>query len=407
MALSATMAKERYDAFEPIDTPEETRWLTRVLKDETFGGALLLFAALAALIVANSPAGDFYKDLLDTKIGIETIGLKLTLAHWAADGLLAIFFLVAGLELKHEFTHGSLANPKQALVPIVAAIAGMVIPAIVFVLAVNGDREALAGWAIPVATDIAFALAVLAVAGRGLPVELRAFLLTLAVVDDLGAITIIAIFYSDKIKPNYLLLTVALIALYALLQKLRYTRWFYLLPLGLTIWWATYQSGVHATVAGVAIALLTNLKSEKGKPSPAEIAELKARPISVAFAVPLFAFTAAGVDLRELGAEAIVSQISLAVILGLVIGKPVGVMLATYLLTKFTSAKLNEHLRWPDVFAVCLLAGIGFTVSLLITELSYDSGSNALAEGKIGVLTGSLISAVAAVIVLKLRRNKL
>lgn len=407
MALSATMAKERFDAFEPIDTPEEVRWLTRVLKDETFGGALLLFAALAALIVANSPAGDFYKDLLDTKIGIETIGLKLTLAHWAADGLLAIFFLVAGLELKHEFTHGSLANPKQALVPIVAAIAGMVFPAIVFVLAVNGDREALAGWAIPVATDIAFALAVLAVAGRGLPVELRAFLLTLAVVDDLGAITIIAFFYSDKIKPNYLLLTIALIALYALLQKLRYTRWFYLLPLGLTIWWATYQSGIHATVAGVAIALLTNVKSEKGKPSPAEIAELKARPISVAFAVPLYAFSAAGVDLRELGAEAIISQISLAVILGLVIGKPAGVMLATYLLTKFTSAKLNENLRWPDVFAVCLLAGIGFTVSLLITELSYDGGSNALAEGKIGVLTGSLLSALAAVVLLKLRRNKL
>lgn len=401
------MAKERFDAFEPIDTPEEVRWLTRVLKDETFGGALLLFAALAALIVANSPAGDFYKDLLDTKIGIETIGLKLTLAHWAADGLLAIFFLVAGLELKHEFIHGSLANPKQALVPIVAAIAGMVFPAIVFVLAVNGDREALAGWAIPVATDIAFALAVLAVAGRGLPVELRAFLLTLAVVDDLGAITIIAFFYSDKIKPNYLLLTIALIALYALLQKLRYTRWFYLLPLGLTIWWATYQSGIHATVAGVAIALLTNVKSEKGKPSPAEIAELKARPISVAFAVPLYAFSAAGVDLRELGAEAIISQISLAVILGLVIGKPAGVMLATYLLTKFTSAKLNENLRWPDVFAVCLLAGIGFTVSLLITELSYDGGSNALAEGKIGVLTGSLLSALAAVVLLKLRRNKL
>ena len=283
----------------------------------------------------------------------------------------------------------------------------MVFPAIVFVLAVNGDREALAGWAIPVATDIAFALAVLAVAGRGLPVELRAFLLTLAVVDDLGAITIIAFFYSDKIKPNYLLLTIALIALYALLQKFRYTRWFYLLPLGLTIWWATYQSGVHATVAGVAIALLTNLKSEKGKPSPAEITELKARPISVAIAVPLYAFSAAGVDLRELGAEAIVSQISLAVILGLFIGKPAGVMLATYLLTKFTSAKLNENLRWPDVFAVCLLAGIGFTVSLLITELSYDSGSNALAEGKIGVLTGSLISALAAVILLKLRRNKL
>jgi NhaA family Na+:H+ antiporter len=188
----------RHDAFEPIDTPRERRWLLRVLRDETFGGALLLLAGLLALVIANSDLGDWYADFRATKIGIEAIGLDLTIAHWAADAFLAIFFFVAGLELKHEFTHGSLAQRKQAVVPIVAAIAGMIVPALVYVALARGESGALDGWAIPVATDIAFALAVLAVAGRGLPLELRAFLLALAVVDDLGAITIIAIFYSEK-----------------------------------------------------------------------------------------------------------------------------------------------------------------------------------------------------------------
>ncbi|MFZ9751753.1 MAG: Na+/H+ antiporter NhaA, partial [Candidatus Nanopelagicales bacterium] len=174
-------------AFEAIDTVEERRWLSRVLKDETFGGALLLIAGVLALIVANSAAGDWYSDFLELKFGPESIGLNLTVAYWAADALLAIFFLVAGLELKHELVHGSLAKPRQAMVPMVAALAGMATPALIYYLMVRDNAEAVVGWAIPVATDIAFALAVLAVAGRGLPVELRAFLLTLAVVDDLGA----------------------------------------------------------------------------------------------------------------------------------------------------------------------------------------------------------------------------
>jgi Na+:H+ antiporter, NhaA family len=401
------MAKSTHDAFERIDTPKEERWLTRVLRDETFGGTLLLLAGLLAFLIANSALGDWYGDLLQTKIGFESIGLKLTVAHWAADGLLAIFFLVAGLELKHEFTHGSLVNPRQALVPIVAAIAGMVIPAIIYFSLVAGDSTAEKGWAIPVATDIAFALAVLAVAGRGLPVELRAFLLTLAVVDDLGAITIIAIFYSEKLNLAYLLFTLVLLALYALLQRFKFARWYLVLPLGLLIWWATYQSGIHATVAGVAIALLTSLKTNGDRPSPAEIAEERARPISVAIAVPIFAFTAAGVDLRELGIETVFSNISLAVMAGLVIGKPLGVLGVTFLLTRFTSARLNENLRWADVLAVSFLAGIGFTVSLLIAELSFSLGSAELASGKIGVLTGSIISAILAVIVLKVQRQRI
>ena len=395
----------RHDAFEPIDTPREKRWLLRVLRDETFGGALLLFSGLIALIIANSDLGDWYADFRSTKIGFEAIGINLTVAHWTADAFLAIFFFVAGLELKHEFTHGSLAQRKQAVVPIVAAIAGMIVPAIVYVILARGNTGALDGWAIPVATDIAFALAVLAVAGRGLPLELRAFLLALAVVDDLGAITIIAIFYSEKTDLLFIGLTVALLLLFAFLQKQGVTQWFLMVPLALIIWWSTYQSGVHATVAGVLIALLTRLSSSDGGPSPAEIAELRVRPISVGIAVPFFAFTAAGVDLRELGVETIAEPISVAVIGGLVIGKPIGVLLATYLLTRFTAAKLNENLRWGDLVGVGLLAGIGFTVSLLIAELSFDDGSSSLAAGKIGILVGSLVSATLAVIFLRISKR--
>jgi len=401
-----TGANDRHDAFEEIDTPSERRWLLRVLRDETFGGSLLLMAGVAAFIIANTAWGDWYNEFRSTKVGIGGLDLELSIAHWAADALLAIFFFVAGLELKHEFTHGSLAQRRQAIVPIVAAISGMVVPALIYVAIARADAGALEGWAIPVATDIAFALAVLAVAGKGLPLELRAFLLALAVVDDLGAITVIAIFYSDKTDLTFILITVALLALFALLQRTRYTHWFLMLPLALVIWWSTYQSGVHATVAGVVLALLTRLSNDDGTPSPAEIAEVRIRPISVAIAVPFFAFTAAGVDLRSLGLDTVGEPIALAVIAGLVIGKPLGVLGATYLLTRFTSARLNANIRWRDLVSIGLLAGIGFTVSLLIAELSFADGSADLAAGKIGILLGSVISAVLAVALLTLSRRR-
>ena len=400
-----TREPSHHDAFEPIDTPREQRWLLRVLRDETFGGALLLLSGLAALLIANSNLGDWYAEFRATKIGFDAIGLNLTVAHWAADAFLAIFFFVAGLELKHEFTHGSLSQRKQAIVPIVAAISGMVVPALIYLIVARGERGAIDGWAIPVATDIAFALAVLAVAGRGLPLELRAFLLALAVVDDLGAITIIAFFYSEKTDLLYIAMTIALLIIYAFLQRRGVAQWFLLVPLALVIWWSTYQSGVHATVAGVLIALFTKLSSNDGTPSPGERAEVRIRPISVGIAVPFFAFTAAGVDLRALGVETIAEPISVAVIAGLVIGKPIGVLLATYLLTRFTAAKLNENLKWGDLIGVGLLAGIGFTVSLLIAELSFEDGSGALAAGKIGILAGSLVSAILAVLFLRVSKR--
>ena len=384
---------------------DEERWLSKALKDETFGGILLLTAAALAMIVANSLFSDEYSKFLDYKIGFAALSIKMSVLHWISDGLLAIFFLVAGLELKHELTHGSLSKPSQALVPVVAAIAGMVLPIAIYVFMVRGNSEASAGWGIPMATDIAFALAVFAIAGRSLPNELRAFLLTVAVVDDLGAITVIAIFYSDKTKVPYLGLTVALLILYWLVQRFNLARWYIAVPLGLSIWWGTYNSGIHATVAGVAIALLTRNHIRLGElQSPADLAEKFLRPISVALVIPLFAFASAGVDLRSVGfSQTVTSSISMAIIIALVLGKAVGVLGGTYLVTRLTKATLNSNLRWSDVISIGFLAGIGFTVSLLIAELSYAESKVLMADAKVGILMGSLIASVLAVLVLRIR----
>lgn len=402
-----TMAQDDNELiFHEIDQNED-RWLKRVFTDETWGGIFLIVAAILAIGFANSMMGEWYDSFINTKVGPESIGLRMSVSHWAADGLLAIFFLVAGLELKHELVHGSLSKPRQALVPITAAIAGVIVPAAIFVVLLRDNPEYLIGWAIPIATDIAFALAVLAVAGKHLPASLRAFLLTLAVVDDLVAITVIAVFYTSDLNQGLLLLTVGLLALYAVLQKLNFTRWYYLVPLGLMIWWATYQSGIHATVAGVAIALLTRNQTFKNeKKAPADIAEHLFRPISVAIAIPFFAFTAAGVDVRGLGIAEAGSGISLAVVLALFIGKPIGILLSTYLITKFTRAHLSENLTWSDVAAAGFLAGIGFTVSLLIGELSFAPGSDENAAAKIGILLASILSGVVAVALMQGRRLK-
>jgi NhaA family Na+:H+ antiporter len=383
----------------------EGRWLTRAFKDETLGGILLLTSAAIAMVVANSYFSAGYSEILQRKLSIGFLDLNLSVLHWVSDGLLAIFFLVAGLELKHELVHGSLAKPSQALVPLVAAAAGMVLPILIYTLLVRGNAEAAKGWAIPMATDIAFALAVLAIAGRSLPTELRAFLLTVAVIDDVGAISVIAIFYSNKTDIAMLALTLALLILYWIAQRFDVARWYIAIPLGLAIWWATYQSGVHATVAGVAIALLTKNKTHIfGEKSPAEIAEKFFRPISVALVIPLFAFASAGVDVRDFGlSQTISSPISVAIIVSLVVGKTVGIFGGTFLVTRLTRASLNPALRWSDILAIGLLSGIGFTVSLLIAELSYADSQTLIADAKVGILAASLLASLCAVIALRLR----
>jgi NhaA family Na+:H+ antiporter len=382
----------------------EARRLTEVLRRETVGGVLLLVAAAAALGWANSPWAHLYRELSEVMIGPESLHLRLSVAAWAADGLLAIFFFVVGLELKREFVAGDLRDPARAALPIAAAVGGMVVPAAIFI-GINlatGHPETVDGWAVPIATDIAFALAVLAVLSSHLPAALRTFLLTLAVVDDLLAITIIAVFYTDHLSVGPLALALIPGGLFALAVQRGVRHWWVLVPLAVITWALVHASGVHATVAGVVLGFTVPVL---GRHAIAEHFEHLLRPLSAGFAVPVFAFFAAGVTVGGLSGlgDALLHPVTLGVLVGLVVGKPVGVMLTTYLLARFTGATLDEDLAWRDVFGVSLLAGIGFTVSLLIGELAFGYGTVAGADAKIGVLAGSVLAGVLAAVVLASR----
>ena len=384
-------------------TLTERLWLLRALREETVGGVLLLVAAVVAMVLANSAWGDWYAELTATVVGPAALKLNLSLGAWAADGLLAVFFFIAGLELKHEFVLGSLASRRKAAVPVAAALGGMIVPALLYA-AVNltSDAGAPIGWGIPMATDIAFALAVLAVVGRKLPVALRAFLLTLAVVDDLGAITVIAIFYSEYFYFTPFLAAVALLALYAWLQHQRVRSWLIYVPLALAVWTLVHASGVHATVAGVALGLLTRVRADPGEAaSPAERLQRRIQPLSAGICVPLFAFFAAGVDLRGNDLAATFSTpLALGIIIGLVVGKPIGVLGGAWLTARFTKASLSSSLAWRDVGAIGFIAGIGFTVSLLISELAFDDAPAQLNTAKVSVLAASVLAALLASIAL-------
>ncbi|MCW2556690.1 MAG: sodium/proton antiporter, NhaA family [Mycobacterium sp.] len=379
----------------------EAKRLAEILRSETIGGLLLLFAGAAALVWANSPWSQVYRNVSEFTIGPASLHLDLNIAAWAADGLLAIFFFVVGLELKREFVAGDLRDPRRAALPIAAAVGGMIVPAAIFV-GINlaaGHPENLDGWAVPIATDIAFALAVLAVLSTHLPTALRTFLLTLAVVDDLLAITVIAIFYTDHLAPGPLALALIPGALFALAVQRGVRRWWVLVPLAVATWGLVHASGVHATVAGVLLGFTVPVL---GRHSAAEQFEHRLRPWSAGVAVPVFAFFAAGVTVggwSGLG-QSLLHPVTVGVFAGLVLGKPIGVFVTTFLLAKFTGAALDDDLAWRDVLGVTLLAGVGFTVSLLIGELAFGYGTLTGADAKIGVLTGSVVAGMLAAVVL-------
>ncbi len=411
-----TSAQRRY---------RESLWIERILRRETVGGILLLAATVLALIVANSGWGEAYFTLRDTylSIGFGDASWKISVGHIAADGLLAIFFFLAGLELKREFIAGELRDPRKALVPVVAAVGGVVVPAIIyFVVTLDAGAEAQRGWAIPVATDIAFALAVLAVVGTSLPLALRTFLLTLAVVDDLIAITIIAFFYTTDLAPAFLIASFMGLAIYAVIVqrfqeffRARETAaWFILMPIGLLVWFFMYESGVHATVAGVLLAFAIPVRAHGGdddglghRMGLAELFEHRYRPLSAGVAVPVFAFFSAGVAVGGWDGlvDAVTSPVAIGIILGLVVGKTVGITVATWLVTRLPGVSLPRGVRWIDLMGLALLAGMGFTVSLLISELSFGQGSALDDVGKVGILLGSLIAALVAVALLGSRNR--
>ncbi len=394
----------------------------QTLSKDTTGGALLLGATILALILANSPAVDFYNSVREFRLGPEFLHLNLSVGAWAADGLLAIFFFVVGLELKEEFVAGKLRNPRSAIVPIVAAAGGVLVPAIVFTLInLQGGAEALSGWAIPAATDIAFAVAVIAVVGRHLPPALRTFLLTLAVVDDLLAITIIAIFYTATIQILPLLLALIPLAVFAVLVQRGVRTWWILIPLGVSVWVLIHESGVHATVAGVLLGFMVPVIA-KGRAQVQTGTDANGKPVveglaahfadqwavvSTAFAVPVFAFFSAGVTVGGFNGlvESLQSSVALGIIGGLVVGKFVGIAGFTFLLTRLRGIAIDASLRWADIIGVAFVAGIGFTVSLLVGELSYDPSSSTADDVKVGVIVGSLVSAVIGAFILSARNR--
>jgi NhaA family Na+:H+ antiporter len=382
----------------------ERRHVAEVLRAETVGGGLLIGFALVALVWANSPWSAAYRTFVHTEIGPHLWHLHLSVGEWAADFLLAFFFLVAGIELKHELQVGDLSDRREAVLPVVSAVCGMAVPVVVYLLVSAGERHAGSGWAIPTATDIAFALAVLAVVGQNLPSALRAFLLTLAVVDDLGAILVIATVYTASIDFVALGIGAALLVVFYLLQRMRVRSWWVYLPLGLAIWIAVHASGVHATVAGVAIGLILRGVRDPGEPhAPGEAVEHALRPFSAGFYVPMFALTSAGVSLAGgTLSQVFTDRIPLGVAAGLFVGKFLGVFGGAYLTARFTRAELSDALAWRDIAAVSVLAGVGFTVSLLISELAFDD-EHLLNLAKGGVLLGSLLSAVVAAVALRKR----
>jgi len=392
--------------FSPGSWPEAER-IAEVLRKETVGGALLLVAAAVALVWANSSWANAYESLRDTVVGPESLHLHLSLGTWAGDGLLAIFFFVAGLELKREFVAGDLRDPGRAAVPVAAALGGVLAPALVYALLNLGGSGDLRGWAIPTATDIAFALAVLAIIGSHLPSALRTFLLTLAVVDDLLAITIIAVFYTKDLSAFPLLLALAPLALFTLAVQLRIRSWWLLLPLAAATWTLVHASGVHATVAGILLGFAVPVvrRSSGAGPGLAEHFEHRWRPLSASVAVPVFAFFAAGVTIGGSAglADAVRDPVAVGVVAGLVLGKPFGVLAATWLVARFTRAGLDSDLSWWDVLGLAMLAGVGFTVSLLIGELAFGAGSERDEHVKLGVLAGSVLAAIFASVLLRAR----
>ena len=381
----------------------EERSLADALRAETTGGALLLVGTVIALVWANSGWSDAYEHLREIVVGPSALHLDLSIEHWASDGLLTFFFFVVGLELKREIVAGELRKPATAALPIVAAIGGMAVPALLYV-AVNAGRGDLSGWAIPTATDIAFAVAVLAVVGRSLPSSLRAFLLTLAVVDDLLAIIVIAVFYSESISLGWLALSVLVVVVFGLLTRRGITSAWLLVPLGVTAWALMHASGVHATIAGVLLGLIVPATAAAGEHSIAERFEHRWRPISAGVAVPIFALVAAGVafDPESLSA-ALQDPVAQGVVLGLVVGKPIGIIGTTWIVSRLTKTPLAEGLGWRDVAAVGSVAGIGFTVSLLIGALAFDEGSAAGEHVRVAVLAASIVAAIVGALLLARR----
>ncbi|MEH3157306.1 MAG: Na+/H+ antiporter NhaA [Gordonia paraffinivorans] len=373
----------------------------RYLRTETFGGVVLLVAAAIALLWANSPWSGSYVSLRDAHVGTSFLGLDLTVGHWAQEAVLAVFFFVAGLELKREIAVGELSSPRQAALPIIAAVGGVVVPIGIFLAIAHGTPGADRAWAIPAATDIAFALGVLALVGSRIPTGARVFLLALAVVDDLIAIAVIAVVFTESIDWWAMVVAIASCIAYALAQRARIRSSLLYVPLAVITWIAMYQAGIHATIAGVALGLLTRVRADPGEEcAPAGRLEHRIQPISAAVCVPLFALFAAGVPLSAgaLG-DLTTDRIAIGVAVGLVVGKTIGIFGVSFVAIRMRWVDRPDGLSLRDLLAVSVLGGIGFTVSLLIAELALPPGEADAAKAAVllGSMAASLLGAAALI----------
>ena len=365
-------------------------------KLEAASGLVLLISAVIALIISNSNFSSLYFETLQSYlfIGINNIGLKMSLHHWINDALMAVFFFFVTLEIKREFIQGELSSPKQALLPIIAAIGGMLVPALIYIYINFGNGDTINGWAIPSATDIAFSLGVLSLLGSRVPISLKVFLTALAIIDDLGAIIIIAFFYTGDLSIQYLsLLLLTFIAL-LILNKSGIKKFLPYLILGLILWFFTYQSGVHATISGVLLA--TVIPHRKKNEEYSLLTKIEHNISSyVAFGImPLFALANAGVSLDGINLESFLSPVPLGIVLGLFVGKQIGVFLFSIISIKLKIAQMPNNANWMSFYGVGILAGIGFTMSLFIGNLAFVENIEHIDGVKIGVLTGSLLSAL-------------
>ena len=363
-------------------------------KLEAASGLVLLFAAILALIISNGQLSDIYFSSLEKYIilGTKEFGLKLSVLHWINDVLMAIFFFFVSLEIKREFLQGELSNPKQAMLPIIGAIGGMAVPALFYIIINYSDSTTLNGWAIPSATDIAFSLGVLSLLGKRVPISLKVFLTALAIIDDLGAIVIIAFFYSGNIEIKYLILMLVSVILLVGLNKFKVKSFIPFLVVGVFLWDFTHQSGIHATIAGVLLALTIPHNIKNNKESMLLKLEHGLSPY-VAFGImPVFAFANAGVSLEGLTFKTLLNPVPLGIVLGLFFGKQIGVFVLSYISIKLKFADKPTGSTWPALYAVSILTGIGFTMSLFVGNLAFANNLEYIDGVKIGVLTGSLLS---------------
>ncbi|HDJ1437890.1 Na+/H+ antiporter NhaA [Serratia rubidaea] len=381
-----------------------TNIIRQFLRQEAAGGIILIVAAVIALMMANSPLQGVYQGFLNLPVMVKISSLEIAkpLLLWINDGLMAIFFLVVGLEVKRELMQGSLAGRDKAVFPAIAALGGMLAPALIYLLFNGGDDIARQGWAIPAATDIAFALGVMALLGNRVPTSLKVFLLALAIIDDLGVIVIIALFYTHEVSLAALGVAAAAIAVLALMNWRGVSKTSIYMIVGLVLWVAILKSGVHATLAGVIVGFMIPLKVKKG-PSPSETLEHEMHPWVAFLILPLFAFANAGVSLEGVSLNGLASLLPMGIAAGLFIGKPLGIFIFSWLAVKSGIARLPEDIGFKQVFAVSVLCGIGFTMSIFIASLAFSGADEAFSTySRLGILLGSTAAALVGYALLRL-----